>query len=188
MNILRSSDYTHMPWKNGGGDTVEIAVFPSGASLDDFDWRISMATVAADGPFSAFPGVDRTLTVIEGQGVDLTIDGNRGASVRLNTLPYTFPADSMTDARLIDGPVRDLNIMTRRGRFGHQVCKTTIIGDRDIGTAFVWTFVLSISHNIVEIGGTSLGHLDAIILGPGENNIISSLECADVILAKICAA
>ena len=50
-----------MPWKNGGGETAEIAVSPPGAALDDFDWRLSMARVETDGPFSAFPGIDRTL-------------------------------------------------------------------------------------------------------------------------------
>ncbi|MBM7325185.1 HutD family protein, partial [Agrobacterium sp. S2] len=49
-----------MPWKNGGGVTTEIIVHPAKASMADFDWRISMANVAQDGPFSIFPGVDRT--------------------------------------------------------------------------------------------------------------------------------
>lgn len=43
MRILRASDHKRMPWKNGKGETVEIAVFPEGASVDTFDWRISMA-------------------------------------------------------------------------------------------------------------------------------------------------
>jgi len=61
MKILRSADHKRMPWKNGGGETVEIAISPQGAGLADFDWRVSMATVASDGPFSVFPGIDRTL-------------------------------------------------------------------------------------------------------------------------------
>ncbi len=51
MQILRASDHRVMPWKNGGGSTTEIAVFPIDSGLDAFDWRVSMATVAADGPF-----------------------------------------------------------------------------------------------------------------------------------------
>ena len=55
MRILRAADYRRMPWKNGSGETVEVAVFPPGASIDDFDWRISIATVAAEnGAFSLF--------------------------------------------------------------------------------------------------------------------------------------
>jgi environmental stress-induced protein Ves len=57
MDVLRLSDYKRMPWKNDGGVTLEIAVLPSASSAGDFDWRISMATVAADGPFSVFPAI-----------------------------------------------------------------------------------------------------------------------------------
>ena len=60
MRVLRAADYPRMPWKNGGGETAEILVEPAGAPLDSFDWRLSMARVAADGPFSLFPGVERT--------------------------------------------------------------------------------------------------------------------------------
>src|SRR5690606_386633 len=63
------------PWKNGGGETAEIAVSPAGAGFDDFDWRISTAIVAQSGPFSGFPGVDRVLTVIEGGAMELTVAG-----------------------------------------------------------------------------------------------------------------
>ncbi len=66
MRMIRSSDYRRMPWKNGGGETVEIAIAPAGASLDAFDWRISMACVASSGPFSRLPGIDRTLAVLAG--------------------------------------------------------------------------------------------------------------------------
>ncbi len=69
MRILRAADHKRMPWKNGGGETVEIAVAPQDAALGDFDWRISMATVAADGPFSIFPGIDRTLSILSGSGM-----------------------------------------------------------------------------------------------------------------------
>ena len=57
------------PWKNGGGSTTEIAISPPDAGFDDFDWRISVATIAADGPFSAFAGIDRVITLLAGAGV-----------------------------------------------------------------------------------------------------------------------
>lgn len=49
MKVLRSAAYQRMPWKNGGGETTEIIISPQGAALSDFDWRISMALVNADG-------------------------------------------------------------------------------------------------------------------------------------------
>ena len=124
MRLIRAGDCRRMAWKNGLGETVEIAVFPEASPLDGFDWRI---TVAADGPFSRFPGIDRTLSVLSGAGLDLTIDG---ASHRLTptSAPLAFPADVETRAELLGGPVTDLNVMTRRGRFTHAVRRLVLDG------------------------------------------------------------
>jgi environmental stress-induced protein Ves len=123
IRLLRAADHRTMPWKNGGGSTTEIAVAPAGASIDDFDWRVSTATVAADGPFSLFPGVDRVLALLEGAGLDLDgADPLRGP-VRLDphSAPVTFGADLPVAARLHRGPITDLNVMTRRGRFAARI-------------------------------------------------------------------
>ena len=103
-----------MPWKNGGGQTTEIAAHPAGASLADFDWRVSIAEINADGPFSAFAGVDRTLVLLAGAGVRLT-GTTHMAELRVPYEPYAFSGDDATACRLVDGPVRDFNLMLRRG-------------------------------------------------------------------------
>ncbi len=89
--VLKGSTYRRMPWKNGAGETVEIAVSPEGAALFDFDWRISMATVATDGPFSIFPGIDRTLSILEGNGMSLSIDGGAPVLLTQDSDPLAFP-------------------------------------------------------------------------------------------------
>lgn len=130
--ILRSAtDYRRMPWKNGGGETVEIAVFPDGATVADFDWRISMATVASDGPFSSFPGIDRTLSILEGEGMVLDIGAE---TVRLtgDDAPLPFPADVATAARLIEGAITDLNVMTKRSAFSHRVRRLALSGTQQL--------------------------------------------------------
>src|SRR5258707_14720415 len=66
--VLSPSDYRRMPWKNGGGHTHEIAAHPEGAGMAAFAWRVSIAEIAQDGPFSSFPGVDRTLVLLAGNG------------------------------------------------------------------------------------------------------------------------
>ena len=109
--VLHSSDYQRMPWKNGGGTTTEIW---KAASLDaQMLWRLSIADVASDGPFSAFPGIDRFIMMIEGKGMELTVDGR---SHRLDELfqPFAFSGDAKTDCRLVAGPIRDFNLMVAR--------------------------------------------------------------------------
>jgi len=121
MRILRASDYKVMPWKNGGGETTEIAASPPGAGLADFDWRVSMAKVAGDGPFSLFPGIDRTLAILDGAGIVLSVEGAQPRQLTLETEPHSFPADIATSATLIGGTVVDFNVMSRRDKTGHNV-------------------------------------------------------------------
>lgn len=119
MKIIRASTCLTTPWKNGGGSTTEIAVEPPDASLDTFDWRISMARVASDGPFSTFDGIDRTLAVVRGNGLVLTIAGNTPITLDRESDPVQFAGDVATSARLLSGEIIDLNVMTRRQRFVH---------------------------------------------------------------------
>ncbi|MEW1611864.1 MULTISPECIES: HutD family protein [unclassified Streptomyces] len=112
VRLLRAADRAPVPWKNGGGLTREIAAGPGG---DAFDWRVSLADVTADGPFSLFPGVDRTLTVVEGAGMDLVVGGEHHI-VDEPMWPHDFPGDRPTEGYLLAGPVVNLNVMYRRGR------------------------------------------------------------------------
>ena len=123
MLVIERDDYQHMRWKNGAGFTTQIAIHPADSTADNFDWRVSMAAVNADGPFSTFPGIDRTLVVLEGVGIDLCVGGNRARRLTSSSAPFTFAADANTSATLIDGAILDLNIMTRRDRFNHIVEK-----------------------------------------------------------------
>jgi environmental stress-induced protein Ves len=123
LKIVRASDCLTTPWKNGGGSTTEIAAAPEGASLDIFGWRISMAQVASDGPFSDFFGIDRTLAVIKGSGLVLMIGDNAPITVEPGSDPIRFPGDIPTSARLVAGEIADLNVMTRRGRFSHRLLR-----------------------------------------------------------------
>jgi uncharacterized protein len=114
MNTVRLDDCPEVPWRNGGGRTRELLAWPSAA---DWQVRVSVAEVAADGPFSAYPGVDRWFAVIEGAGVVLALPtGER--RVRAGDAPLAFPGEAAPGCRLIDGPTRDLNLMLRRGAHG----------------------------------------------------------------------
>jgi environmental stress-induced protein Ves len=121
LRLIRGDDCRTMPWKNGGGSTTEIAIGPEGAGLADFDWRVSIALVASDGPFSSFPGIDRTLTVLDGAGIRLHVADRAPLVLRPDSPPLAFPGDATTKAVLVAGPITDFNVMTRRGRFDHRV-------------------------------------------------------------------
>lgn len=106
FRILNPDEFQTNPWKNGGGVTHEIARHAVG---DIWQWRISIAEVGADGPFSLFPGMTRILTVIEGAGIDLlSADGVMEARLYR---PVLFPGDLDLTARLVGGPVRNLNLI-----------------------------------------------------------------------------
>lgn len=104
-------------WKNGAGMTREIAVAPRGASMDDFDWRLSVAELERDAPFSAFAGVDRCIVVLDGAGMSLR-DAQGEPVQHLKPLePWSFPGEQALQAELPHGPCRDFNVMARRGHW-----------------------------------------------------------------------
>ncbi|MDV4153908.1 HutD/Ves family protein [Rhizobium brockwellii] len=132
MRVLRAGDHKRMPWKNGKGQTVEIAVCPPDASINDFDWRISMATVAEDGPFSIFPGIDRTLAILDGKGMVLDVAGSTPVLLTMASDPLAFPADIPVAARLEDGEITDLNVMTRRDGLTHTLIRIDVDGSKTV--------------------------------------------------------
>ncbi|MER9247694.1 HutD family protein [Mesorhizobium sp. M0590] len=167
MRILRAAEYRSMPWKNGGGVTTEIAVSPPGAGLDDFDWRVSMALVESGGPFSGFAGVDRTLALLEGEGMILDIAGRLPVEIIKTSAPLAFPADVPTQATLIAGPITDLNVMTRRDRAIHTVERLLISAPTEIQAEADETLILCVDAELSVAGAApmQLGPLDALLLG-----------------------
>lgn len=116
-----------VPWKNGGGTTRELLAGPAGAP--DWRWRLSLAEVAADGPFSAYPGVERWFAVVDGDGVELLLDG-APMVLRPHDPPLVFDGAAAPACRLLAGPTRDLNLMLRGGARGVL---------RRAGSAVRWT-------------------------------------------------
>ena len=114
-----------VPWKNGGGVTREIACYPAGADVESFAWRMSIAEITRDGPFSDFSGIDRVITLLSGNGIRLVSQqGERsGVNHLLNEpfQPFDFSGDLPITAELLDGPCQDFNVMTRRGACAAQV-------------------------------------------------------------------
>jgi len=116
MPILHLHDCPARPWKNGLGRTRELAVQPPGAGMDDFLWRVSVAEVDSAAPFSAFPGIDRTIVLLDGEGFSMALDDGRTHALTEPFAPFAFAGEARVAVTLAGGPTRDFNLMVRRGR------------------------------------------------------------------------
>jgi environmental stress-induced protein Ves len=165
LSILRARDRREMPWKNGGGVTSEVMVFPAGADFDTFDWRISIATIQASGPFSHFPGIDRRLVLLEGV-LGLRIAEEAAIELSPSSPPVTLAGELQTYAELISGPVTDLNVMTRRGRFRSSIELRTLnapvtVHNSEASTVLIATELVDVEYQGVE---HKLQPRDAVVL------------------------
>jgi environmental stress-induced protein Ves len=172
VRILRAADHRAMPWKNGGGETLEIAISPAGASVSDFDWRLSMAKVLGSGPFSVFSGTDRTLAVVAGE-LTLAVAGRPAVQLTSETPAYQFPGDVAARAEVTHA-VTDLNVMVRRGAFSAEVHK---LDGANVAGCDGETFVLIRSSARLR-DGQELGCNDVIVLAPSETMVFDRVPAA----------
>ncbi|MCF7536867.1 HutD family protein [Pseudomonas petrae] len=115
LTVLRAVDYPRMPWKNGGGSTEEITR-DAGEGMEGFGWRLSIADIAESGGFSVFAGYQRIITVLQGAGMTLNIDGQDSEPL-LPSDPFAFSGDSAVSCTLLEGPIRDFNLIYSPARY-----------------------------------------------------------------------
>jgi environmental stress-induced protein Ves len=164
MRKLSPADYLSMPWKNGGGVTTQLAIHPAGAGLHDFGWRISMARVGQSGPFSQFPGVDRSLAIVEGAGLALSMPGCFLARVDEASMPYAFPGEWHIDSTLVDGPVTDFNVMTRQNGWAHKLERVRL--DRNVVLQGAEDVFIYCAQGQARANDVALATGDALQTGP----------------------
>jgi environmental stress-induced protein Ves len=159
-----------VPWKNGGGSTTEIAIGPPESGFEDFDWRVSLATIEKDGAFSLFPGVDRTLALVEGHGMTLDIDGEQ---ILVNdTEPVVaFDGNATVTAKLSRGGSNDFNAMTRSDRCYHTFGRRRLSGDSTFVARADVTVLFLAEGDALELRNEKerigLVRYDAVMLEPG---------------------
>ena len=141
LSIVRTSDYRRVRWKNDGGWTTEIAREP--ANGDDFRWRVSIADIESDGPFSTFPGVARELMLLSGNGIELDIDDAPPLRLTERFQRVHFEGEARVDCRLLAGPTRDFNVMTRRDAVRAEVMARPLVGPMVL---FAETDVVWLAH------------------------------------------
>jgi environmental stress-induced protein Ves len=127
MRILHlpAFEYRRMRWKNSLGSTREILRAPDG---DDYDWRASIAEIDHDCPFSAFPGHDRILVLLEGKGMRLTFEEGQSVDLAPPHGRIAFRGEDALDCRLLDGPTRDFNLIWRRDRVRAELLHRPLVG------------------------------------------------------------
>ncbi|MBB4066639.1 HutD/Ves family protein [Gellertiella hungarica] len=125
MRLIRFRDLEPTPWKNGGGVTREVARLADPEKPGAFLWRVSIATVDAPGPFSPFPGIDRTIAVLDGDGIRLDMRGG-ARTLTPSDPPFAFDGEEPVHCTLPGGATTDLNVMTRRGRYRHDMTRLAV--------------------------------------------------------------
>lgn len=159
LKLLGPTDYRRMPWKNGGGSTLELLQDP--APDGGFNWRLSIADVATPGPFSTFDGIDRQIMLVSGHGMVLSFDQEAPPVVISKPLrPQAFKGEWKTDCRLIDGAIQDFNVMVRRD-WGHAAVNGfDLVKDQRLTLAVAPLTLLHLLTGSAECNGHKLqdGH------------------------------
>jgi len=121
IKIISPGQFKTIAWKNGQGETTELAINSTG-TLADFDWRLSIASVVDNGLFSDFSGYHRQLILLSGNGIKLSHDNERQVDELSQPLSMAvFDGASRTVGKLIDGPIEDFNVMTKQNTFKADV-------------------------------------------------------------------
>ncbi len=131
IKVVRASQHREMPWKNGGGVTTEIAIYPPGAGLEDFDWRVSIALMARAGRSRPSRASSVALRCSTGAACICRAEAAEPPIAMMATRsadPLVFTGDVPVEARVVDGMVTVLNVMTRRGRYRQELERIDLDG------------------------------------------------------------
>ncbi|MFC6339156.1 HutD family protein [Pseudomonas sp. CCM 7891] len=180
VKVWRAAEYVRMPWKNGGGSTQEITR-DTGAGLDGFGWRLSIADIGESGGFSSFAGYQRVITVLQGAGMVLTVDGEDTREL-LALDPFAFRGESQVSCRLVDGPIRDFNLIYSPQRY--QARLQWMDGVQRFFSTAQTVLVFSVADD-AKVFGEVLGHHDCLQLdgNTGLLDISVSGRCCVIELA-----
>jgi environmental stress-induced protein Ves len=123
--VLTPDGFRRLPWKNGGGVTIDVAAEFAGGAADgdwaDLVWRFGSTSIPVPGPFSDMSGFDRILTPVRGAGLSLAVDGGATLDARVPLMPVRFSGDLVITSRLDGGPVDVVNLMARRDHAAGEV-------------------------------------------------------------------
>lgn len=185
--ILRTGDYRRMRWKNGAGWTLEVHRVPD---AQDWCWRVSLAEVETDAPFSAYPGVERELVLLEGNGMRLRFDDGAEHVLSPPHGGLRFSGDRPLVGELIDGSSRDFNLMWRRGAVDAQLWQRPLVGAMvvfaDPGETWVLHLLAGQAHFSCGCGLGGMEAGDTAILPGGDTRARFALDGnGEMLLARV---
>ena len=169
-SVLNFSLLPVVPWKNGGGVTREIFVSPPGARYADFDWRLSIADIDESGPFSSLPEVDRHFLMGTKGSIRMTINGKTRQLAMGSDAIFAGEADVTVE--VLQGPTRNLNLMTRRGVCSGSIEMLPISGHFLIGAGRGPVAVVALAGKVELRDGTPLEPFHVLMPGPDEEPVL----------------
>ena len=126
--VIPANEYRRERWRNGLGWTREIHAHAAAGSPDDWAWRLSIAEIEQDAPFSAFPGIDRELVLLSGNGLRLRFDDGEVRELHPPHDKLRFAGERAVTGELLDGPTQDFNLMWRRHLVDAQLWHRPLVG------------------------------------------------------------
>lgn len=180
VTVIPCAAQPAMPWANGGGSTRQVAIDPPGATLAGaFRWRVSIAQIASDGPFSRLPGIDRAMWLVRGNGVRLDVDG-REVVLAHSRQRIDFPGEAAVRCELLGGPCEDSNVMTARDR-------VTAVADV-VELAADAVHPLPDAPQRVVLLWSGRGHIGSVALGPRDAARLDGMGAAALVADEACVA
>jgi environmental stress-induced protein Ves len=149
MNRVALDSIPPQPWRNGGGTARDLLAWPVEAPAGEWLLRVSVAAITRDGPFSAYPGIQRWFAVVDGPGVVLALQQGE-STVRAGAQPLCFDGEAAPGCRLLDGPTEDLNFMVRRDA-GRGVLRLAVPGTEGPGPA-PWRAFYAADATVLQAG------------------------------------
>lgn len=186
IDLIPLDDVPPQRWFNGGGWTREIA---RGGDAQDWDWRLSVADVEADGPFSRLPGIEREIYLLEGAGMQFDFADGEAFALTPESPRLRFDGGRALDSRLIDGPTRDFNLMWRRDRAVADLWRRPLVGSMVLfaEAGETWAIhMLAGEARLADGDGQGIVRGDTVLLHAGDARQRCALEGAgEALLVRI---
>jgi environmental stress-induced protein Ves len=175
--VIPANEYRRERWRNGAGWTREIAAEPEGG---EWAWRLSIAEIEQDAPFSCFPGIDREIVLLSGHGVRLVFDDGGVHALAPPHGRLRFAGEAGVRGELIDGATQDFNLMWRRDLIDAQLWHRPLVGPMvifaDAGTTWAVHLLAGQARFADDSGLPPLQQGDTALLRAGDGRLRHVLD------------